>query len=137
MADTGNEGDQILFYSLRQGFAALIESKFIPADVVSVGSVTPDLLAEIVIRALQIITEHPEELPVKLPKNIAARHRICAFIASTVKENGFIGDCGYNQLLYPVENQTRKLLEWVVEKLPKPDEGEEDDAVSTFHYLGN
>jgi hypothetical protein len=33
-----------------------------------------------------------------------------------------LGDCGYNQLLYPVVNQTRDLLKWLVEKLPRSEE---------------
>lgn len=35
---------------------------------------------------------------------------------------GFLGDCGYNQLLYPVEVQTREILTWIVEKLPRTEE---------------
>ena len=41
-------------------------------------------------------------------------------------DNGFIGDCGYNQLLYPVDSETRKLLHWCVEKLPQKDEEEDE-----------
>lgn len=57
-----------------------------------------------------------------LPQNIASRHRICTSIATKIKEQGFLSDCGYNQLLYPVENQTRELLKWLVEKLPRSEE---------------
>ncbi len=57
-----------------------------------------------------------------LPQNIASRHRICTSIAAKIKELGFLSDCGYNQLLYPVENQTRDLLKWLVEKLPRSEE---------------
>ena len=52
-----------------------------------------------------------------MPTNIASRHRICTAIAAKVKESGYLGDCGYNQLLYPVENQTRSLITWIAEKL--------------------
>lgn len=54
-----------------------------------------------------------------LPHNIAQRHRICTGIACKVKEIGFKGECGYNQLLYPVETQTRSLLTWLVLQLPR------------------
>lgn len=57
-----------------------------------------------------------------MPQNIASRHRICTSIATKIKELGFLSDCGYNQLLYPVENQTRDLLKWLVEKLPRSEE---------------
>jgi hypothetical protein len=62
------------------------------------------------------------QFPVALPQNIASRHRICTSIAAKIKELGFLSDCGYNQLLYPVENQTRDLLKWLVEKLPRSEE---------------
>jgi hypothetical protein len=45
-----------------------------------------------------------------------------------VKELGFTGDCGYNQLLYPVEAHTRPLLTWLVQKLPRTD-------VNNFSFL--
>lgn len=40
-------------------------------------------------------------------------------MATKIKELGFLGDCGYNQLLYPVEAQTRGLLNWLVQRLPR------------------
>ena len=49
---------------------------------------------------------------------MAQRHRICAAIALKVKEIGFRGECGYNQLLYPIESQTRSLLTWLILRLP-------------------
>lgn len=62
-----------------------------------------------------------------MPANIAVRHRICTDIAIKIKELGYLGDCGYNQLLYPVEHQTRDLLKWIVDKLPRhADEGTEE-----------
>jgi hypothetical protein len=60
--------------------------------------------------------------PLVLPPNIASRHRICTSIAAKIKELGYLSDCGYNQLLYPVENQSRDLLKWLVEKLPRTEE---------------
>jgi hypothetical protein len=62
------------------------------------------------------------QFPLVLPPNIASRHRICTSIAAKIKELGYLSDCGYNQLLYPVENQSRDLLKWLVEKLPRTEE---------------
>lgn len=135
MSKEGNEGNEIFFYSLRQSFASFYDYPVIPASIESVGSITADVLVEILIRALQIITGNKEDLPVKLPQNIAARHRICTFIATAIKENGFIGECGYNQLLYPLENNTRNILNWVVDKLPKPDEGQDEEVLGANALL--
>lgn len=63
-----------------------------------------------------------EQNPEGLPLNIASRHRICTALSRKVKENGFHGECGYNQLLYPVEWQTRALLVWIVSRLPRDEE---------------
>ena len=63
-----------------------------------------------------------EQDPEGLPLNIASRHRICTALSRKVKENGFHGECGYNQLLYPVEWQTRALLVWIVSRLPRDEE---------------
>ena len=89
MANQGNEGDEILFYSLRQSLSAFYDSPYdspiIPASMDSIGQMNAEILVEIVIRTLQVITNNKEDLPVKLPQNIAARHRICTFIAKSVK----------------------------------------------------
>lgn len=69
------------------------------------------------------------QLPASLPSNIASRHRICTSIAAKIKELGFLADCGYNQLLYPVENQTRELLKWLVDKLPRSEEEGAQEAL--------
>jgi hypothetical protein len=38
------------------------------------------------------------------------------------QELGFTGDIGYNQLLYPNEKDTRRLLQFLVQRLPKVEE---------------
>lgn len=43
-------------------------------------------------------------------------------MAARIKDMGYLYDCGYNQLLYPVEAQTRNLLKWLVERLPRSEE---------------
>ena len=80
---------------------------------------SPEALVEIVARSLFLISSGTLEFSSQLPANIASRHRICASMAGKIKELGFLGDCGYNQLLYPVEQQTRSLLIWLVSKLPR------------------
>lgn len=55
-------------------------------------------------------------------------------MASKIKSLGYIGDCGYNQLLYPVEAQTRTLLLWLVQKLPRVEEEREVDVGSSARF---
>ena len=87
------------------------------------------MLVEIVARSLFLISDGDVDLPYALPSNIASRHRICTTIAARVKDAGFIGDCGYNQLLYPLEQQTRALLNWLVQKLPRSQEERVEEAL--------
>lgn len=55
-------------------------------------------------------------------------------MASKIKSLGYIGDCGYNQLLYPVEGQTRTMLLWLVQKLPRVEEEREVDVGSSARF---
>ena len=66
-----------------------------------------------------VIYYYHSQLPAVLPQNIAARHRICTAIAAKVKELGYAGECGYNQILYPTEAHTRPLVNWILLKLPR------------------
>ena len=87
------------------------------------------MIVEIAARSLLLISSGDVKFSTELPSNIASRHRICTNIAFKLKEAGFLGDCGYNQLLYPVEQQTRALLNWLVLKLPRSKEESTEEAL--------
>lgn len=53
---------------------------------------------------------------------MAARHRVATAVANAIKANGYSGEGGYNSLLYPNERDVRRLLSWVVQKLPRSEE---------------
>ena len=56
-------------------------------------------------------------------------------MAAKIKSFGFSGDCGYNQLLYPVESQTRVLITWLVQRLPRLEE-EQTEEIGPSAILG-
>lgn len=119
--EKGNEGDEIIFLAFRQAELPL------PAKIESVRDLTPDQSVELISRSLYLISNGDVKFPLTLPANIATRHRICTAVAQKIKELGFLGECGYNQLLYPVEAQTREILTFIVEKLPRTeDEGAQE-----------
>ncbi|KDO33476.1 hypothetical protein SPRG_02284 [Saprolegnia parasitica CBS 223.65] len=62
------------------------------------------------------------------PKGVAQRHRLAAAFAERIKAHGYNGDCGYNHLLYPSEYDTRQLLLWLVQKLPKVERDDMEEA---------
>ena len=87
----------------------------------SIAELGPEVLVELVARALRLTTVHKP--PLKLPAGMAARHRICTDMASAiVKDLAYPGECGYSQLLYPTEASSRALLGFLVEKLPRSEE---------------
>jgi hypothetical protein len=114
--EQGNEGDAIILLALRQ-----IECESIGEDVSAISQLGPEAIVEVVARSLWLISQGEAQFPTVLPKSIAQKHRICTNMATKIKEMGFTGDCGYNQLLYPVEAHTRPLLNWLVQKLPRTD----------------
>jgi hypothetical protein len=128
MQKKGYEGDIIILNEMR-----LIECP-IPVEFVSVGQIGPDLLMNIIARCLLLISEGEIDLP-QLPVNIASRHRICTTVAAKIKELGFLSDCGYNQLLYPVESQTRELLKWLVERIPRSEEEGAEEVLGASGLL--
>lgn len=127
--ESGNEGDEIILLALRS-----LECK-IPDDIKTVGELTPEIIVEVLARSLWLISEGEIKFSVQLPTNIASRHRICTNVATKVKELGFTGDCGYNQLLYPVEAQTRNLMTWIVQRLPRTDEERAEEVLGANALL--
>ena len=120
---SGNlEGDLILINAYRQ------VGCIVPDDILTIAQLTPELLIGIVSKCVNLISNGSLETPSTLGSNIAARHRVCTDVASKVKSLGCNVDCGYNQLLYPVETQTRNLLTWLLSKLPRID-GDDDNEI--------
>jgi hypothetical protein len=125
-----NEGDQIILSALRQ-----IECVSIGPDVLSVGQLTPDMIVEAVSRSLFLISGGEAKFPTTLPANIATKHKVCTQMATKVKELGFPQLLGYNQLLYPTEAQTKELIFWLVQKLPRQEEDASTEAVGSHALL--
>ena len=82
------------------------------------------------------ITPKIKKLPESLPKNVAARHRVCTNLGTYIKALGYTGETGYNQFLYPNGKDVRNLLLWLIDQLPK-DEGSAGEAVGAGAVLQN
>jgi hypothetical protein len=134
--------DEILFDSLRSVDVALPEN-------VSLSNVSAEFFVAAVARCVNCISEAAGEggdgaggaegggggeggdgkkIKEKLPKGLAARHRQCTALGSAVKAMGFNGDTSFNTFLYPNENDARRMLLFLAERLPKEDEEEEQDV---------
>jgi hypothetical protein len=95
----------------------------------SLAQITPELLVYVCARSLFLISEGSLKFPVQLPGGIAARHRICTDMAAKIKELGYPGDCGYNQLLYPTEDSMRDILNWLMNRLPRSEEDRTEEVL--------
>jgi Protein of unknown function (DUF812) len=126
MSQRNDEGDAILFYTFTQFKIALPPS---------IDQMTADTLMSVVVASLALISHGRIQLPSKLPPNMASRHRMCTEVAAKVKEVGFPGECGYNQLLYPSEAPTRALLTWLVQHLPRPEDDRVEEAAGAGALL--
>ncbi|XP_059693384.1 coiled-coil domain-containing protein 22, partial [Haemorhous mexicanus] len=112
------EVDKILIHSLRQAGTA------VPPEVQSVRDLSPELVVEAAVRCLRAVRPSlGAPLSPLLPPGISARFRLASELAAACQELGFGGDVGYQTFLYSSEHDTRRLLLFLVEKLPR-DEGE-------------
>ncbi|KAG7657650.1 Coiled-coil domain-containing protein 22 [Arabidopsis suecica] len=101
----------------------LIESGVsIPGDFTSVSEFTPEALVSICAQLLNLIdpsASFSDELPDSLPE----RFRICTDIAHSVKNLGYINDMSYYKFLHPSEDDSYRLVRFLVERLSEISEG--------------
>eukprot|EP01094_Clydonella_sp_ATCC50884_P005386 TRINITY_DN1431_c0_g1_i1.p1 TRINITY_DN1431_c0_g1~~TRINITY_DN1431_c0_g1_i1.p1 ORF type:complete len:630 (-),score=263.53 TRINITY_DN1431_c0_g1_i1:167-2026(-) len=106
------EVDQIILISLR-GLGCDISE-----DVCSITELSADSVLSAVLDTIRVIDES-KEYPQSLPRSMSARVAAAADIAGSIKALGYKDDLGYHQLLYPNDEDTRKLLAWLVNQLPQ------------------
>ncbi|RHY80224.1 hypothetical protein DYB26_009828 [Aphanomyces astaci] len=87
-------------------------------------SISAPELVELVTWGFAQIENAQPPLKFEFPKGVAQRHRLAASLAERLKARiyialGYTHDCGYNHLLYPTEVDSRRMLQWIIQKLPK------------------
>ncbi|XP_054859104.1 coiled-coil domain-containing protein 22 [Eublepharis macularius] len=108
------EVDKILIRSLR------LSGTDIPDEVQSVREFTTELIVEAVVRCLQVINPSVGAgLSHILPPGMSARFRIGISLAQACQDLGYQGEVGYQTFLYSSEPEIRRLLLFLVEKLPR------------------
>ncbi|CAM4619451.1 coiled-coil domain-containing protein 22 isoform X1 [Lepidochelys kempii] len=94
----------------------------VPEEVQSLREFTTELTVESVVRCLRLI--YPSlgaSLGHVLPPGMSARFRIGTSLAQACQELGYQGEVGYQTFLYSNEPEIRRLLLFLVEKLPRDD----------------
>lgn len=64
-----------------------------------------------------ILPEVP--FPKKLPPSVSTRIKVAADLAKQIKNLGFRGDMGYQTILYCNEVEVRRVLMFLIERLPR------------------
>ncbi|CAF1330196.1 unnamed protein product [Rotaria sordida] len=108
------EVDRILIQSLRDIGCQIDDS------LQNVNELNVNTLLGCVSQCLQLITGN-KELPTHLPPNISTRFKVCGELAQLCQSNGYKGDIGYQIFLSINEHETRKLLNCLIEKVPRED----------------
>uniref|UniRef100_A0A1J3FUH3 Coiled-coil domain-containing protein 22 n=1 Tax=Noccaea caerulescens TaxID=107243 RepID=A0A1J3FUH3_NOCCA len=103
--------------------ATLMESGvLIPGDFSSVGELSSEALVSICAQLLNLI-DPSASFCVKLPDSLPERFRICTDIAHSVKSLGYIGDMSYYKFLHPSQDDSYRLVRFLVERLSEKNEG--------------
>lgn len=87
-------------------------------DIVSLTDFSPDKLVEACVHCLRIIIQD-FDAPSHLPEAMSARYRMCTTLANAVQSLGYQAEVGYQTFLYSSVKDWRKLLMFILEKLPK------------------
>jgi len=76
-----------------------------------------------------------------MPKESTSRFRVCSDIATAVKALGYSSEMGYNLFFYPNENDTRRLLMFMIERaggdIVKESDNEGLDRISLSRVIGS
>jgi len=76
------------------------------------------MIVNAAVRCLDVITPGLN-LPHSLPPNMAAKYRVGQEIAQACLDLGYKGEIGYQTFLYSGETEIRRILMFLVERLPK------------------
>jgi len=60
-----------------------------------------------------------QNLPASLPRGMSQKVNATSELANLIKQNGYKGDLGYHQLMYPNVNDLRRLFMWLIDAMPK------------------
>jgi hypothetical protein len=89
------------------------------ASLKSVSQFDTQQLVSAVIVLLQVISPDASSFPKQLPRANAARFRLCSDLAQRIQALGYPSDVGYQAFLYPNAQETRSLLVFLLDKLPR------------------
>ncbi|KAL4185772.1 hypothetical protein AMTRI_Chr10g7630 [Amborella trichopoda] len=90
----------------------------IPIGVSSIQDLTTGALVSICSQSLRLIDDS-FVYPTSLPVSMAERFRLSTTLSAAIKGLGYRGDLSFHQFLYPSDEDSYKLVRFLVEKLSK------------------
>lgn len=92
----------------------------IPEEITSAAQFDADHLVHAIARCLhRIHDEKYMNIPEKLPSSIAKKVKVGTQITNAFRDLNYRGEVGYDKIIYPNEKDTRSLLRFMMERLPK------------------
>lgn len=82
-----------------------------------------------IVHVLATIDAQKYKFKKSLPGGNAARFRVTSNLTNVIKDLGYTNKIGYETFLYPTEVDTRALLRWIVDKMPKLGDEDEEEVV--------
>jgi len=104
--------DSLLIISLKQVQLEACQNLESVQDLLN-----PDTLISVAAGLLNRITNN--DFPVEPPSSISARYKLCNSLSTEFKKLGYNKDIGFNVFLYPNLKDSRQLMSFAIEKLPK------------------
>ncbi|KAK9156377.1 hypothetical protein Sjap_003857 [Stephania japonica] len=95
----------------------------IPSNLNSIRELSPGDLVTICSQSLHLI-DGSISIRASLPESVAERFKTCSEICSAIQSLGFIGELSFHQFLYPSEEDSYKLLRFLLERLSVTSEDE-------------
>ncbi|XP_020583942.1 coiled-coil domain-containing protein 22 [Phalaenopsis equestris] len=109
-----DEAHEILLSSLKSSGVSL------PVGVSSIKDISSIGLVSLCAQSLRLILDsEPSSFPTSLPAATSERFRICAELATAIKSLGYREELGFHQFLYPSDEESYKLVRFLVERLSK------------------
>lgn len=118
------EVDNIILHTLRQIGCAL------PDSVKSLRKFSTEMVVAATVHCLRIITDQIDVSP-NLPPGMSAKFRVGTVLANACLELGYQGEIGYQTFLYSSETEVRRLLLFLIEKLPRDSSDSTDETLGT------
>ncbi|XP_077984420.1 coiled-coil domain-containing protein 22 homolog [Glandiceps talaboti] len=122
------EVDNIIIHTLKQIGCDL------PDEVDSLRLFSTELIVQATVKCLRVITDRTDLSP-SLPPGMSAKFRVGTALANMCLEIGYKGEIGYQTFLYSSETEIRKLLLFLIEKLPKDSSERTDEPLGTSALL--